>query len=635
MSIGAIFSIILTSVTYVYVLFLRYFALKFIYNDPAVMWSGSFVTIAVTAVLLVLVNVIGFYMGKPFDQILKQLDQEKRRATEDEARRCLKCYKKLNILTLAANFVGFFVGQIVIVALGIASGKNAFIPSRVFFIIAQAIGFGGISAISTIKFFDYVLIGRREKLQIPSLLEYKKECTMNISTSISLIFGLTIYFIGINHLTVPYGILYEVSQNAFHGDLISTLLKKGVLCFILSGALCIVPFTAVIVGLSRRIKGTSKKLFDIANEGDLSSQIMISMTDDFGLLTSSINTLIQKLSSMINELRSETVTVDSSAQLISDSTQTASNALLQMSDLLSEISKNTQNQSSLIYQADENITTLTDSVANIKSHVDQQADTMENISASINQMASSITSVTEIAKQAQTVSVELSQHSEIGNESVRNAVNAMKEIQAVSEEVQKLSKIIQDVSSQTNLLAMNAAIEAAHAGEFGKGFAVVADEVRSLAASSSNGAKDVQNKIKEMLEKIDLGVQAITSAGSAFNKISEDISVNANLVKNISDAMVEQNAGANQTLQNSVEIVNSVQAIRELTKNETENANQVRTFMKTVVEATKNTEKAISESSAATSNLQTTIKEVNESAAGNKSVVQNITKHVSSFKTIQ
>ena len=162
MTVFATFTIVLLTVTYVSVLMLRWFALEFIYNDVAVMWGGALPNILVATLLLLIAVIIGYFIAKPFDQVLKTIKNEKRRATEDEVMICLRSYKGIIALIIAANAIGFFIGQIAIVILGIVNGNNVYYFSRVFLVIAQALAFGGISAITTIKVTDYLLIKKTD-----------------------------------------------------------------------------------------------------------------------------------------------------------------------------------------------------------------------------------------------------------------------------------------------------------------------------------------------------------------------------------------------------------------------------------------------------------------------------------------
>ena len=630
MTVFATFVIVLFLVTYASVLTLRWFALEFIYNDIAAMWGGTLPNIMVASLLLLVAVAIGYFVARPFDQIVKRIQAEKRKATKEEVYTCLKSYKGIITLIIAANVIGFFIGQIIIVYIGIANGSNVYYFSRVFLVVAQAMGFGGISAITAIKLVDYLLIKKREMLEIGSIVEFRSRSS-KISISIGLVFFLSLYFLGINMLCVPYGILLESHNGTFQGDLLTAFFKKGALCIGLTMVIGAVPFLTVLHGLSQRIKLTSKLLDDIANNGDLTCRININMIDDFGVLISSVNTLIEKLSSMVKDLQSETHAVTESAGVISKSARYATGAIGVMNHSLQHIDENSKKQDELVAVTGENLEMLADSIDTVKLHVTQQTEAVQSISTAISKMTDSISSVAHTAKQAQEVSQGLSERSDIGNAAVEHAVSTMKEIQIVSAEVRKLLKVIQGIASQTNLLSMNAAIEAAHAGEFGAGFAVVADEVRSLASSSSSSARDIQVKIKEMMEKTTAGVEAITSAGTAFQGIRDNVIENAALVKNIYDAMIAQNQGAADTKQAADELVEAIHAIRDLAEEETEGAMKLRESMDAVVAASKSTMSAVQESLEATANMKMTVEKVDSSAAGNVDSVEKIHNHVEQF----
>lgn len=632
MSVLLSFIAVLYSVTYACVLFLRWFALEFIYNEPEVMWSGVALNLIVATLLLLITTGIAYVVVKPFDKILNDVKATGRSATEDEIKTCLASHKKMVSLILGANFIGFFLGQIIVVIIGIKDGSNEYILSRVIFIIAQAVGFGFISAITSTKILDYILAPKRKLLKIRNVSEFTKLKTANISVSVILSFLAAIYFIGINMITVPYGVSLEIDRGTFKGaSLLIEVIKRGGLSFVLSAILALVPIITVIRGLAVRIKTTSDTLDDIANNGDLTSRIDIVMTDDFGGLTSSINTLISKLSSMINDLKTGTYDVNSSADVISMSAQSADQALSLMSNSLLKIDTNSKRQNELVYETGENIVMLADSINTVKLHVIQQTEAIQSISDEINKMTTNISGVADIAKMAQVVSSQLSERSVVGNDAVEHAVITMKEIQVVSEEVRKLLLVIQNISSQTNLLSMNAAIEAAHAGDFGAGFAVVADEVRALASSSSKSARDIQVKIKEMMEKTKAGVDAITSAGEAFSGIKENVAENANLVKQIYEQMSSQNTGAAETQLATEDLVQAIHAIRDLAEEETESADKLRDSMQSVIDASKSTMNAVQESIGATENMQNSIQQVQTSASGNRKTVDKIAEHVEKF----
>ena len=451
----------------------------------------------------------------------------------------------------------------------------------------------------------------------------KKQRSIKISKLLVITIAVSLFFVGINMFTCVYGFVNVGDDELF--------IPKTTICFLASLIISFIPILPLIVSLNIRIKTSAKAIDDMSVKGDLSQRINITMMDDFGSLTTSINKLMEKLSDMITELRVKTETVSESASVISSSVFSAESALNEMAGTFSKITTNSNNQNNLIFDANSNIQKLVQNIEQVKEKSVLQTSAIENISASINQMTSNINSVSETAKKAQNVSNELKNTSDIGKESIDNAIESIKMIQLSSVEVTELIQSIKRIAAQTNLLSMNAAIEAAHAGEFGSGFAVVADEVRSLAASSAVSAQTIKTHMEDMLEKIEQGVNAINTAGVSFNNISEKVQENASYVEIISNAMEEQSYGAKETQDSAISVVDAVNDVKKLTEKETEDAKLVLEFMNQVVEASKSTAEAIKESEKASENLKSTITKVNISASSNMQSVDTIKKQVQQF----
>jgi len=603
---------------------LRYASLSFIYNDAARYFHSGFkVSLAVTLTLLLICVITAYFVCKPFDRIVKKIREENYEPTDLEKENCLLIYKRLNRVTIAAYMLGFFVGQIAVIASGVANGRYAFDVLKHSLVVIQALSFGAIAANAVINGLDTFFAKFRAMLKIQDFGNLQKIKISRISRSIVTTALISSFFMAANLICVIYG--------CYTNNIGSEALKKGVIAIVIVLSLSGSTFGYIIIGLNSRMKATEEALDLIAKKGDLTQRIDITVLDDFGSLTTSINTMMGKLSGMIRELSFKTGDVSEAADVISDSVTTASSALLQMSDTLHKINTNSSNQHELIQEADQNILRLTDSVENVKKHVIEQSEAVDNISASITQMSANITSVTSTAKKAEETSETLTATTQIGQQAIQNAVSTMKEIHDASEEVQNMVKMIQDIARETNLLSMNAAIEAAHAGEFGVGFAVVASEVRSLAESSGKNAKNVQDSINDMAKKIDAGVLAINSAGESFSNIARQVETNAQYVSTISAAMEEQNAGAIETQRSTMAVVENVKAVSNLAQEETKDAELVREFMKTVVNASDSTMNAVSESFSASEHLMNAINQVETSASENKGSVASIQQQVNQF----
>ena len=625
MSIFIIYSIILVEMNLIAVCFLRMTALAFFYNNLSRFFgSGFFTTLGLTLGLLALTCFAAYFIARPFDLIVKKIKNENYIPTEEEKIKCLRCYKLLNRATIAVSFVGFFVGQFAQILIGVYRGLYDFETTRVTLILLHALSFGIASCVSSVLLLDVLLEKFRKLLKIHTLEGYEKARSAKLSTTIILTSLSCMYILAINLIAVTWGTIHLGPD--FHPA------KKIFLALFVSIWISACLIIWLIILITKRISKVALAMDKITKKGDLTRRISISTLDDFGDLATSINKTMDKVSSMINQLNSKTNEVYTAANLITDSVASAGSTLNQMSGTLAKINDNSTKQNSLVLEADKNILSLVESVENVKKQVAEETLAVENISSSVTEMTASIATVTSTAKKAQETSDLLTQTSAQGQQSITNAVSTMKEIKEYSDQVTQIVKAIQSLAQQTNLLSMNAAIEAAHAGQFGAGFAVVADEVRNLAESSANSAKEIQEQISLMTEKIDAGVDAINSAGNSFNEVAEKVGQNAQLVNQISSAMEEQNAGAEETQASTIQVVNAVKTVDSLTQSGADAAQKLRDFMSVVVDASDSTMTAVEESFAATENLKNSISDVNKSANENKTSVDEIKREFEQFK---
>ena len=183
---------------------------------------------------------------------------------------------------------------------------------------------------------------------------------------------------------------------------------------------------------------------------------------------------------------------------------------------------------------------------NLSSRTESQAASLEETSSAIEEMASTIKSSAQNSVEGNEMMIASKKAVENGASVIAETTKNIEEVYEASEKIKSITKAIEDIAFQTNILALNASVEAARAGDQGRGFAVVASEVRNLAQNSQASAKDITLLIENIYEKINKSAETARESQAIFNDIQSKIEDTAKIMQEISTTAVEQEQGVNQ-----------------------------------------------------------------------------------------
>jgi len=302
----------------------------------------------------------------------------------------------------------------------------------------------------------------------------------------------------------------------------------------------------------RRIVGNIRIAADSIERmsaGDISSEILINSRDEMGHLGENLNILTGNLKKAFGSMKvSSAEGVELKEELIASAGQTSA-AAVQIASTSRTIETQFISLTERVTGASEANQQMKSSLQSLEEYVLDQTAMVEESTSSVTEMISSINNVTDITMKKRAATETLVKTAESGGSKLSATTAVINDITDSLDEIRGMATIIQQIASQTNLLAMNAAIEAAHAGDAGRGFAVVADEIRKLAEASSMNSKQISGVLKEVVSRIEIASKSSKETESAFMAIDVEVKDVSQSLEEISSSMDELSVGGQQILE--------------------------------------------------------------------------------------
>jgi methyl-accepting chemotaxis protein len=385
-------------------------------------------------------------------------------------------------------------------------------------------------------------------------------------------------------------------------------------------------------GIAKSVVGIGRHIAHL-KEGDLSERAELASRDEIGTLAGDLNRFLDEMSTSIFHIKEiSSANLEAKDRLI-DAANEATSSTTQIQASTMSISRQVESMDSRIMQSTESVEKILSGISDLNAQIEGQSAMVEEATASVTEMLSSLENMSRVTEKNRVSADDLVEEAERGRRVFETASVKIAEIPQNIGVIREMASVIQGIASRTNLLAMNAAIEAAHAGNAGRGFAVVADEIRKLSEASSKSSRDISESIKVIVAKIDEAAVANEGTSRAFAVIDGKIGEVSKAMVEIHGSIGEIELGSKQILAAMVDLQERSVTVKSGSKAMDDGSTEIRTMTEEISRISNEVASNIAEITKGIDDIGASIRAVGQFAEGVGMGSARLDGEVSRFKT--